>query len=68
MWMSRLVFRRGLNIPHELTPLISSPHAHPYCVHVFFVFFYHEWVCVWECACPLLCELSLLEKPNHPLP
>lgn len=30
-----LVFRQGLNIPHELTALISSPHTHSYCPRVF---------------------------------
>lgn len=45
MLISPLVFRQGLNIPHELTPLISSPHAHPYCPRVF------GWVSVCVGVC-----------------
>lgn len=43
MLTSPLVFRPELNIPHELTPLISSAHAHPYCPRAFFI--------VSECVC-----------------
>lgn len=42
MLISPLVFRRGQNIPHELTPMISSPHTHPLLSACF---------CASECVC-----------------